>query len=265
MKLFLMFLMCLVFLVSSKSLLAETPPAEITAPSLAPREEFLTTLNFNIHEESPELLDRARNLVIDQFSTSMGLQTLLMNRGYQVATRGNEIVLSVVSQDDLRDPMQTAVSSMIAQLNGRIQTRGGARFYRTALSQPTSGALEVVTDDSHSKIVEITAQSVPLRDLLKELKNQVGEFSYLIPGECSERFVEWNFGSPLAEPKSVDIALEELATLFGLRLAKQSGTFIFTGVCSAPLSAQPIRTDFVNRFTGNGSRKHIYFPMPLID
>ncbi|MBI1860960.1 MAG: hypothetical protein HYR96_08585 [Deltaproteobacteria bacterium] len=228
----------------------------------APREEFLTTVQFSIHESSPELLERARNVVIDQFGTAMGLESMLANRGYQVRTNGNEVVLTLVSDVDLRNPMQSAVSQMIGHLNGRIHTRGGARFYRTGLSLPTDGVLDVVTDNSHTKILMINAQGVALRDVLKELKNQVGTFSYLIPGECSERFVEWSFGNPMSEPKSIDIALEELATLFGLKLAKQSGTYIFTGNCATALPRVE-RNDLVNLFPTGSIQRRLYFPVQL--
>lgn len=231
----------------------------------ASSEQFLTTVHFAIREENPSLLERAQNLVLEQFSQTMGTHHSLSNRGYQVRTSGNEMILTLISGEDLRGPMQNAVSSMISSLNGKIQTRGGAHFYRTQLSGATGGILDIVTDES--QILTINAQSVPLRDLLKELKHQVGNFSYLIPGECGERFVDWNFGNSESSPKSIDIALEELSVLFGLKLAKQSGTYIFSGNCREPIHRTDPNFPMTPPFLLPESTKaHVYFPrMPLAD
>jgi hypothetical protein len=151
---------------------------------------------------------------------------------------------------------------MIGNLNGKIRTRGRTHFYRTALSD--SATLDVIVDDSHTKIQSINAEAAPLREVLKELKTQIGSFSYLIPGECGEKPVEWSFGGTTDTPaKEVSVALEELATLFGLKLRKLEGTYIFSGSCrdGQATSGRPSRPagEFLqSRFSGH---PHIYFPL----
>lgn len=195
--------------------------------------QFLSAIQMAVFEESPTLTERSQRLVKNQFDERLMGFPGLENAKYEIKTSGNELVFFLTSDRDIRDPLQEAVSEIIGQLNGRVRARGRSMFYRTALSQPIGGYLEVVVDDNHSKVVSVSAQAVPFRDLLKELKNQLGGFSYLIPGECADRIIDWGFGEMGAttEPKSIDTVMMELATLFNLKLDKKSGSYIFTGQC----------------------------------
>jgi hypothetical protein len=150
------------------------------------------------------------------------------------------VVFYVSGSNDLRQPMEKAVTQLIQSLNGRVRARGRTQFYRTSLEQPGGGILEVRTDDSHSKIVSVSAQSVPLRDILKEIKAQVGGLSYLIPGECAEKLVDWSYGEDGGEePKTLEAAMREVGALFKLNLVKQNNTYVFSGPCDEASMPKP--------------------------
>jgi len=206
----------------------------IFANSLTPETQFLSAIQMAVYEDNPQLLERSQRVVRDQFDQRIIAYPGLENVRYDIKTSGNELVFFLTSNDDIRDPLQNAVSEIIGQLNGRVRARGRSMFYKTALSQPLGGYLEVIVDDSHTKVISVSAQAVPFRDLLKELKNQLGSFSYLIPGECAERIIDWGFGElgTNIEPKTIDTVMMELATLFNLKLDKKSGSYIFSGQCN---------------------------------
>lgn len=231
-------------------------------------QQFTSTVQLAVQEDNPRLINRAQKLVIEQFASALSTSPELRGKHYEVHTSGNQVVFYLLSNNDMRTPMQAAVANMIERLNGRVRARGRSLYYRTSWS-PTSGAgyLDVVFDDTYTKVVSIAAQAVPLRDLLKEIKAQhrVGamaeaavptpndpatakpvaevkpepeSISYLIPGECAERLVDWNFGNDggAAEPKSIDEVMDDVAGLFGLKCEKKdlgrSRTYILTGICS---------------------------------
>ncbi|MBM4316423.1 MAG: hypothetical protein FJ116_02960 [Deltaproteobacteria bacterium] len=227
------------FLVSLTGLIsfAEPPPEQV---------QFLSAVQMAVYEDTPMLIERAQQLVRNQFDHGLGNFSGLENSRYEIKTSGNELVFFLTTNRDIRDPLQEAVSDIIGQLNGRVRARGRSMFYRTALSQPLGGYLEVVVDDSHTKVVSVAAQSVPFRDLLKELKNQLGVFSYLIPGECADRVIDWGFGEigTVTEPKSIDTIMMELATLFNLKLDRKSGSYIFSGQCTDIPKTHSPRTEF---------------------
>lgn len=199
----------------------------------APQEQFLSSIELAVYESSPLLLRRSQQLVVDQFSQAFDTWPELTGHPYEVRTNGNEVVLFMTTHQDMRAQMQEAVANMIGNLNGRVRARGRSLFYKAELTKPLGGYLEVTVDDTHSKILSVSAQSVTLRDLLKEIKTQVGSISYLIPGDCANQLVDWSFGEMGdAEPKTIDAALNELATLFNLKFEKKNGTYIFSGICN---------------------------------
>src|SRR5262249_35321141 len=156
----------------------------------------------------------------------------LKGKTYEVRTFGNEVIFYLVSDDDMRVPMQHAVSVLVQSLNGRVRTHGRSMFYRTAFSKPL-GEYQVAVDQKTRRILSVSAQSAPLRDLLKDLKGKLGTFSYLIPGDCGDKAVDWSFGETVAEPKTLDSAMSELATVLNLKVDKRNGTYyIFSGDCS---------------------------------
>lgn len=215
------------------------------ADTLSPETQFLSAIQMAVFEENAHLLERSQKIVRDQFDNRIVAVPGLENVRYEIKSNGNELVFFLTSNNDIRDPLQNAVSEIIGQLNGRVRARGRSMFYRTALSQPLGGYLEVTVDDSHTKVISVLAQAVPLRDLLKELKNQLGGFSYLIPGECAERMIDWGFGDleSQTEPKTIDTVMMELATLFNLKLDKKSGSYIFSGQCHQIQRTQHLRAE----------------------
>ena len=210
-----------------------------------PTDHFISTLQIAVHESNPFLTDRSRQLVFRQVSDTMDSLPQLKAQKYELQTKGDEILFHFVSDSDIREPVQLAVAQIIGHLNGRVRARGRSRFYRTHFSESPDVYLWVRLSDDRAHITSISAQAVPLRELLRELRLQLGELSYLIPGDCADRPVEWSFGEAgAAEPKTVDHVMTELATLFGLTTEKKNGTYIFSGHCNeenkGPLVRPPI-------------------------
>jgi hypothetical protein len=212
------------------------------APAPPPSEQFMSAVQFAFHENSPEMMERSRKVVKEQFAETLGGWPTLAGRPYEVKTIGNEVVFYLSSESDMQEPMQAAVARLVERINGKVRTRGRSQFFKTAFSQPVGGFLETIVNDNHTKIVSISAQSVSLRDLLKQLQVQLGSLSYMVSGECAERPVDWSFGgvgSGIAEAKSVETVMSEIATLFNLKFEKKNGTHIFSGECPAVKRARP--------------------------
>jgi hypothetical protein len=158
-------------------------------------------------------------------------------------------------------PFQAAVYETVSRLNDEVSTRGRYDFLRTSFEAPTDTSLEVILNESSTRIRSIVAKSITLRDLLSELKMQFEEayvrnriagvrnseiprFSYLFPGDCGVQPVDWSFGSRSGDPfskegtpeerakeKTLDEALKEVAKVFKLTVENHQGTYIFTGEC----------------------------------
>lgn len=249
------------------------PPAERYAPQdLIPPSpaQFMSTVQLAIYESDPALMRRSQQLVLEQLNSGFRAWPQLEGRRYEIRTNGNEVIFYLTTNEDLRAPMQAALATMIQNLNGRVRARGRSLFYRTSPQHPIGGYLEVVVNDVHTKVRSIAAQSVPLRDVLKEMKSQLGNLSYLIPGECADRMVDWSFGEAVAdEPKHVDTVISDLATLFNLKAEKKNGTYIFTGDCQAPQQRRRHQPGpgsellTTNLFPGTQSPHHtqVYFPL----
>ncbi len=255
-----------------------SPPAPKEA--LGRQSQFVTRVQMAVHELSPELLKRSQGLVREALLNSMAGVPQFNGRTHEIRTVGNEVVLSLVTEDDVRAPMEMVVANMVEHLNGRAHIRGKSEafFYKANLVPNSGGFLEVVVDDSQTKIRSIAAQSVPLRDLLKEVRSQMGALSYLIPGECAERPVDFTFGvDDGAPPKTVDALMGDLATLFGLRYEKRNGTYIFSGRCSedaamavrnrmAPAVRDRMRAGFMPASASNGPVvRQVFFPLSPLE
>ncbi len=195
---------------------------------------FISSMQMAIQEGSPELLLRSQRLVMQQMDQSLSAFPEMRGKRVDVRTSGNEVILIMTDQEDLRSPFKAAIAQAIEHLNGKVRARGKSMFYRASLSEPMNGYLEVVLNDSRNKIVSIEAQSVPLRDLLKEIKQQTGgSLSYLIPGECANKLVDWSFNEGgRGVPKEMDAVISDLATLFGMKAENKNNTYIFTGTCT---------------------------------
>jgi hypothetical protein len=199
---------------------------------------FVSAIQFAVQDASPELIQRSQGLVRSQFAQNLEELPAFRGMPVEVRTFGNEIVFYLVTPSDVAVPMQYAVSSAIQELTGKVRMRGRSSIYLAKLAhKPAQGGyLETVVNDKHSHIVSIRAQSVPLRDLLKQLKTQLGSFSYLIPGDCAEKRVDLNYGqdSPLEKttPKTIEAIMSELASVFNLKLEKKNDTLIFSGACN---------------------------------
>ncbi len=214
-----------------------------------PVSQFTSRVYFLIHETTPSQLVRSRKRIEREFARTVDSIPQLQSSHYQIISDGNEVVFSMVSSHDMQQPFQAAVSEMVGSLNGQVRTRGRYDFLRTSMDSASENYLEVVLDETSTRIRTVVARSVPLRDLLGELKmqfadpsegprNKAPRFSYLIPGECAARQVDWSFGTPQSEPKSLDEAMKELAKLFKLGVENHQGTYIFSGECPRSVHAR---------------------------
>lgn len=209
--------------------------------------QFTSRVFFFINEPSPYQVQRSRKLIEKEFADSIGSSPELNGFRYQVQAEGNQVVFSMITASELQAPVQKAVSEIVGQLNGRVRTRGRYDFLRTRLGgTDLDNYLEVILDDTGTRIRSIVARAIALRDLLSELKTQFGEesvgyppvgvkngalarFSYLISGDCAAKQLDWSFKA--VEPKSLDETVRELAKLFNLSVENHQGTYIFTGEC----------------------------------
>ena len=231
-------------------------PLPVGAPVKAPDSQFISRVYFVIHESNPVQIQRGRKLIEQQFADTISAVPQLQAQNYQVVADGNQLVFSMTSQDDTRVSFQNAVSELVGQINGRFRTRGRYDFMRTSLEPQQENYLEVVLDDSNTKIRSIVARAITLRDLLAELKMQFGDtttaignrtrFSYMIPGECASREIDWSFGTEKSEtggelaPKSLEEAMNEVAKVMSLKVQNHQGTFIFTGDCPRSPRNRPV-------------------------
>ncbi len=206
--------------------------------------QFTSRVYFVIHESSPSLVQRGRRVIEQEFAESYQGMPQLHGRPYQVFSDGNQVVFSMVADADMRSPFQNVVAQIVGQLNGRVRTRGGFDLLKTSMTESPERYLEVILDETNTKIRSIVARTVALRDLLAELKLQFGDsvlgqnlsrFSYMIPGECASKQIDWSFGSSNPEDKvaakTLDEALQELARFFHLSVTNHKGTYIFAGEC----------------------------------
>jgi len=208
----------------------------LATPAVGPARpaRFLSTLQIAVHEPSPALLRRSQRLTRNQFAAVFESVPELEGTPYQVRTLGNELVFTVLTNDDRHAPMQVAVEQLIQSLNGRVRAKGRSLYYRTN-AEPQGGAfLDVSLDATGQKVASISAQSAPLWEVLRALRYKLGSLSYLVPGECGERLVNWSFGESAdgpVEPRDVTTIMGDLASVLGLRSENRGGMYVFVGNC----------------------------------
>ena len=236
-----------------------------------PRQQFLSAIQFAVQETHPQLLESSRKLVREEFARSFDVGPGLKAHHYEVRNLGNEVIFFVSSNDDLRMPMQQVVSLLIETLNGRVRGRGRSFYYETSLPQREGGFLEVVGGNSQTR--QVSAQGVPLRKILQELRAQswAGEWSYVIPGDCADQLVDWRFGSSTeTEGKNSDQVMSALAEALNLNYAKRRETYVLTGNCNELAAARmrrpPPGADFlpVGFFEAMAPEPRVYIPLPRI-
>src|SRR5262245_23872018 len=105
----------------------------------APQAQFISSIQMAVHENSPQLLARSQKLVLDEFGRTFDTQPMLRGKRFELKTQGNQVVFFMTTEDDMRVPMQAAVTQLIGHLNGRVYTKGKSAFYKTAFSQPFGG------------------------------------------------------------------------------------------------------------------------------
>jgi len=231
-----------------------------------PTAHYISSIQLHVLEPNSELTQRSQKLVVKAFQKSMGMVPVLKEKNLRTETSGPNIVFTLTSENDLQTPVQEILAQMVEDLNGRVLARGKSSFYKAALTQPLGGYLEVVMDDSNQRVVAISAESVPLRDILNEIRNQSGSMSYLISGDCAEKLVDWSFVTVAPEqPKEIDAVMNDLAFLFNLKCEKKNGSYIFSGNCPKhPLSPRKkLEHPVFERALKNPLETEVFFPASL--
>lgn len=208
---------------------------------------FVSTIQFSVREPSAPLMQRSQGLVKAFFAQGLEASPELRTQSYEVRMVGNEVVFYLVTDNDMRTPMRLVLSSLVENLNGKVKARGRSSFFRTTLSQPVGGYLETVVNDDHTAVVSLTARSIPLRDLLKQLRTQLTSMSYVVPGDCADQRVDWSFGKMgPSQPRTISSILSALATHFNLTHEVRNGTHVLHGGCTdqAPRVAALATTEF---------------------
>lgn len=241
---------------------------------------FVSAVQFAIQESSPELIKRSQVLLRKKFIEELDAVPVPQIQPMEVRIIGNEVVFYFVTPVDVNYPMQKAVSALVQELTGKVRMRGRSSVYLAKFAQPSllGGYLETMVDDSHSHIISIKAKSVPLRDLLKQLKAQLGSFSYLISGRCAETHIDVSLGQGSSDPVTslitTDLIMKELASRLQLILEKKNGIYIFDGICSSPENYNSfVPSDYLMAYFGaspsyhnsqEGYPQQIVFPVPLL-
>lgn len=247
-------------------------PLPTNAPEAPPRTaHFVSAVQFAIHEPQ---VKRAQRVVREKFAQSMGTIPQLEDLPFDVRVAGNEVVFYVMTDADMNALIQQAMAMMIQNLD--VKSRGRLSFYRAEVPQPMGGYLETVVNDKKSGIISVSAQAVPLRDLLAQLRDQLGGLSYLIPGECGDKRVDWRFEAQPTGAKPIDVVMTELGSLYGMKVQKRNNTHVFSGGCENP-SVQEVQGMMVrnqppfpgfpspDQFQGGQAlTRQVYFPVPPV-
>lgn len=222
-------------------------PPQPLAAAVAPTSptQFLSSVQMVIQEPTPELLQRSQKIVREQFVNTFSGFPELQGKTYEIRTMGNEVMLSLVTNEDVRQLMQQRLANIVEHLNGRVDARGRMRFYRTAITPDLEGYLEVkaepdtsnaVAGPARNKIRFISAQSVPMRDLLKEVRARLGSLSYMVSGDCADRPVDLSFnGYDDSGPKYLEtdtLMKTLLPKSLGISAENVNGTWVFAGNCA---------------------------------
>jgi hypothetical protein len=201
------------------------------------RTRFASTVQLALQEPNAQQMKRAQTLVIREFENNVQIVPALRDARMSIQKSGNEVVFSLLMDDDLRAPMRQAMMRMIQSLNGRVRARGRTSFYRTSFNHPPQAEFFLTVHDPEKRTVYIEAEQAPLIDLLQEMRRQIQGFSYIIPQECAQRRVYWTFGSP--DPKQhpphleLKAAMKGIAEMLQIKLENMNGAFVFSGDCRA--------------------------------
>ncbi len=218
-------------------------PTPIVVPAPAPAPQFTSTVQIAIQDPNRQQQLRSERLVLEQFSRGFDNWAALKGRRYQVRTAGNQIVFTLVSDTDIRTPMEEMVLSAVQLLNGRVHLKGRTTFLRTSLNGNQTGPyLRVKRDSTGQKIAFIQARWATPNDIIELMQSLIGPFSYHIRSECADKPVHLRFGddSPNAPGKSVEQVMRILAAELGLEYDYTMDTHILRGTC---MEQQPFHND----------------------
>lgn len=205
---------------------------------------FASTVQLALQESNPIQMNRAQNVVIQEFEKTLNASPTLRDAQMSIQRTGNEVVFSVMTDEDLRAAMQQVVTHMIQSFNRqKLRMRGRTSFYRTSFPHPMQGELFMTLHDPVKRTLYIEAEQAPLIDLLQEMRRQMPGFSYIIPQECAQRRVYFTFGHPQKEkhPDTLELkaAMGGIAEMLRVKVEDMGGAFVFAGDCQGGDAAAP--------------------------
>lgn len=204
---------------------------------------FVSTVEFSIDENHPKLLERSRRMIIHELDGTLGAWPTARVPKRTLEAQGNQVIVSFVTLEDHRAQIHRDIDLITENLSGTVEMRGRARVFRTGNQPIEGGYLEVSVDPKKLKVQSIRAQSVPFRDLLREIKWQLrnspstNHINYLLSEECAARRIDYHYGSVTGA--DVEVILGQLADAFGLIHSKKNGTHILRGPCARLTVPEP--------------------------
>lgn len=216
--------------------LPESIPPEGISDESPPTTRFASTIQLALQEPNPRTMRQAQDMVVNQFDRRLQMLPQLRGAETSVQRFGNEVILSVTTNEDPQVPMRQLLMQMIQMLNEqRLMARGRSSFYRTSLSRPPQAEYAIKVHDPATETLFIDAQEAPLIDLLQDVRRQLPVFSYIIPRECAQQRVYWSFGDP--DPRKhppnlvLKAAMDGIAELLRVKVDNVKGAYVFSGNC----------------------------------
>jgi len=191
--------------------------------------QYASSVDFSILEEFPKAQHRARKLVLDEFEQVMKSRKRLDTLPYEIRNTNDEVHFYIVSSQDMKNLIEGAILDLVHRLNGRARTRGVLSSYR-ASSKKQGGYLEIqMNPERKHELQTLVVRSVPLGDVLRELKVQVGDFSSVIHGQCANKPLTWTWSE--AQYPGLQSVLTNFAASGGFTLSRRGDAYVFSGSC----------------------------------
>lgn len=243
-------------------------------PIYSPEHQFISTVQLAIHESDPMIFQRSHRMAIDELSQAVSDRPELKHFRYEIRNNGNEVLLYMVTNHDVRGPLESMLSNFRQGVDGKMRAKGRMLYYRTNASESRERSLEVRVTDDKTKVKSIVAKAISLREVLEKLEIQLGGLNRLVPGECASRLVDWSFGTLKSDkPKEVHVVMNQLAQMFNLKSTmNEDGSYVFTGSCptAPPLEAAAdyLPTQFLPQLPERPPSERttqVYFPLLPMD
>lgn len=148
---------------------------------------FTASIEFNVYD------NQEKDIIINEFSS---IQKSMYRdiKNVEIISENDKLIFLISSENDLTLPVQKTTEVLIERLNGKVRTRGRSQLFKSnPIKSKPLASLEVATNSSRTSITSIHAKSIPFRELLREIRREIGTFSYLIPTSCANELITFDF------------------------------------------------------------------------